>query len=630
VAQERVERRLAAILVADVVGYSRLVGMDEEGTIARLNSLRKELIDPSIAKHHGRIVKTTGDGVLVEFPSVVDAVRNAVEVQRALAEREAVVPEDRRIEFRVGVNSGDIIVQGDDILGDGVNVAARLEGLAKPGGICIPRKVFHEVRNKLDVGYEYIGEQKVKNIETPVPVYRVLLDPEAAGQIIGEKRPSRPRWQVGTVVAAAVAVIAVAVMAVWWQPWVERVETASVERMAYPLPYKPSIAVLPFDNLSGDPKQDLFVDGFTENIITALAKVPKLFVIARNSTFTYKGKPVKVQKVAEELGVQYVLEGSVQRSGGTIRITAQLIDALSGKHVWAERYDRGVKDVFVLQDEITLNILTALQVTLTEGEQARMQGRTDNLEAYLQYLKALARFRRFRREDNQRARELSERAIELDPDYASAWVLQAWTHQMDGRFGWSESRADSYKRAAEIARKRLAVDDMNRGVHTLLSGIYRSQLKFDESLAAGRKAIALAPSVADGHAVLAVTTYYAGDFEETVALTKEAMRLNPHYPTWYLYRIGVAYRMLGRYEEAVDALEANKDRQSKPNLAALTALTATYAMMGRTEDARAVVAETLALYPKATVRRAAKMHYFKDPAHLERILAALRKAGLPE
>ncbi len=435
------------------------------------------------------------------------------------------------------------------------------------------------------------------------------------------------------VIAVVVAVlVAIVGGALWWQPWVPEVEPASMERMAFPLPDKPSIAVLPFTNLSGDPKQDFLVDGFTENIITALARVPQLFVIARNSTFTYKNKPVKVQTVAEELGVQYVLEGSVQRSGETIRITAQLVDALTGRHVWAERYDRDLQDLFALQDDITINILEALQVVLTGMDVAAVRRTSDsrNLDAYLLYWQAVEHYRRYNREDNVRARQLAMRALELDPQFVQAKVLVGWSHQTDGRLGWSDSRAESYQRGAEIAERALQLDPEHPFVQALLSNVYLNQRKFDDAIAAGRKSSKLEPSASIFHATTAISTYYAGNFEETVVLTKEAMRLSPNYPAWYNYRIGVAYRMLGRYDEAVTALKAFKDRLPKPNMLALTALAASYSMMGRLGDARAVVSETLKLHPNASVQAVAKMHYFKDPAHLERILNALRKAGLPE
>ncbi|MCZ6611358.1 MAG: hypothetical protein O6941_01885, partial [Planctomycetota bacterium] len=489
-APEREERRLAAILAADMVGYSRLMEADESGTIARHKAHRKELIDPKIAKHNGRIVKTTGDGLLVEFASVVDAVRSAVAIQRAMVEREAEVPEDRRIRYRVGINTGDIVIDSDDILGSGVNVAARLEGLAEPGGICIPRKVMHEVRNMLDVGYEFTGEQKVKNIETPVPVYRVLLEPDAAGKVIGERRLRRPLWQLGTIAAAMVA--AVAVGAVWWQPWMRTVEPASVERMAFPLPDKPSIAVLPFDNLSGDPEQDYLADGITENITSSLSKISQILVIARNSAFTYKGKPVKVQQVAEDLSVRYVLEGSVQRSGDRLRVTVQLIDAVKGYHLWSEQYDRGVEDLFAVQDDITREVVVALHVKFTEGEEARVRHRlTNNLQAWENAVRAYALFERFTKEDNARARALFEQAVELDPNYGWALAKIGFTHLTDARMSFTEDRAASFDRAVEVALKTLELDDGIADAHMLLSVIRLTERRYDEALAAGRRAISL-------------------------------------------------------------------------------------------------------------------------------------------
>jgi TolB-like protein/class 3 adenylate cyclase len=418
------ERRLVAILAADMVGYSRLMEVDEEGTITRQRIHRSELIDPAIAEHDGRMVKTTGDGLLVEFPSVVDAVRCAVAIQKAMAEREAGVPEGRRIRYRVGINLGDIVIDGDDILGDGVNVAARLEGLAEPGGICIPRKVMHEVRNKLDVGFEFTGEQKVKNIETKIPVYRVLLDPDAAGKVIGEPRPRRPLWQPGAVGAALVAAVAIA--AIWWQPWVPVIEPASLERMAYPLPDRPSIAVLPFTNMSDDASQEYFADGMTEDLITDLSKLSGLFVIARNSSFTYKGKSVKVRQVAEELGVRYVLEGSVRRVGDQVRINAQLIDATTGGHLWAERYDGSLDDVFGLQDKVTREVVAALAVTLTPVEQAEeAQPETGSTEAYDAFLRGWSYYRRSTPDGYAKAIPYFEKAIELDPDYSRAYAALA-------------------------------------------------------------------------------------------------------------------------------------------------------------------------------------------------------------
>jgi TolB-like protein/class 3 adenylate cyclase len=365
------ERRLAAILAADVAGYSRLMEADEEATVRALSACR-QVIDGLVADHGGRVFGSAGDSVVAEFPSPVEAVRCAVDIQRELEAHEVDLPEDRRMRFRIGVNLGDVIVEGDNVLGDGVNIAARLETLADAGGICLSRPVFDQIKKQRDLGYEYLGEHEVKNIAEPVRVYRVLSEPEAAGRIIGETRRAKHAWKRVALAAAVVVLIGVAAAVTWLRPWEPAVEPASVDRMAFPLPDKPSIAVLPFDNLSGDAGQDHMADGLTEDITTALSQVSSLFVIARNSTFVYKGKPVKVQRVAEDLGVRYVLEGSVQKSGDKVRIAAQLIDALTGNHLWAERYDRNMTELFALQDEITDRIVVALRIKLTEGEQAPM------------------------------------------------------------------------------------------------------------------------------------------------------------------------------------------------------------------------------------------------------------------
>lgn len=433
------------------------------------------------------------------------------------------------------------------------------------------------------------------------------------------------------VIALVALVVVLAGALGWWRPWAPEIEPASLERMAHPLPDEPSLAVLPFDNLSGDPEQEILVDGFTENLINGLARLPGLFVIARNSTFTYKGKPVKVQQVAEDLGIRYVLEGSVRRSEDQIRITAQLIDALSGHHLWADTYDRNVTDIFTIQDEITLHILRELQIALTAGELARRQrSDPDNLEFYILAWNAAALYLQFNSTDNNQARQLALQALALEPGSARAASLVGWTHQVDARFGWSDSPEQSYRRGAEWAQKALAIDPTSPSVHRLLSNVYVVQRDFDKAIEAGERSIELSPSIATSYANTALATYYAGDFERTVTLTKEAMRLHPFYPAWYAYRIGVAYRMLGRYEEAVAALREFYDRIPKPNMIVLTALASTYSMMGDMENAREIVDETLELYPDTSVEQAAKMHYFKHPEDLERILEALRQAGLPE
>lgn len=419
---EKVERRLTVIVSADVVGYARLTEADEAGTRAALNAHRKALIDSKIADHQGRIVKTMGDGFLIEFPSVVEAVLWAVAVQRGMEERNADISADRRIVFRIGINIGDVIIEDDDIHGEGVNVAARLQTLAEPGGICISGESYRQVEGKVDVGFVDLGDQTVKNIAKPIRVYRVLLDPEAAGTLVAEREankrlPRRRRWAIPAAAAVVIIAIAAAVL-LTLEPWVPRVEAADPAKMAFALPDKPSIAVLPFTNMSEDPEQEFFADGMTEDLITDLSKVSGLFVIARNTTFTYKGKAVKVRQVAEELGVRYVLEGSVRRQGGSVRINAQLIDATGGYHVWAERYDRDAADIFAIQDEVAGEIVSALEVSLTVAEQAKLEQRpTDNLQAYELYLRGLDAYGRFTPEANKEARVWVEKAIAVLPPY---------------------------------------------------------------------------------------------------------------------------------------------------------------------------------------------------------------------
>jgi adenylate cyclase len=383
VREEGVERRLTTILAADVVGYSHLMAADDAGTLAQLKAHRKEVIEPRTGEHHGRVVKLMGDGTLMEFGSVVDAVNFAVEIQRAITERNVGVPEDRRITYRIGINIGDIIVEGDDIYGDGVNVAARLEALAEPGGICVSRTVFDHVEGKVEIGFEDLGAQKVKNIPEPVQTFKVLLDsPAAKHAIVGTPAAKRTlRWPM---VAGSLIVLVILSGALLWQrPWEERQELASVDAMPLPLPDRPSIAVLPFNNISDDPSQEYFVDGMTEDLITDLAKIESLFVIARNTVFTYKGKSVVVPDVARELGVKYVMEGSVRRVGDVVRINTQLIDGASGAHIWAERYDGDLADIFALQDNVTSEIVAQLQITLTPDQQTRGEtGGTDNADAH--------------------------------------------------------------------------------------------------------------------------------------------------------------------------------------------------------------------------------------------------------
>jgi adenylate cyclase len=627
---QEVKRKLAAILSADVKGYSRLMGEDEKGTVRTLNAY-KEVMTRLIQHHRGRVVDAPGDNVLAEFASVVDTVECAVEIQKELKTRNADLPENRKMEFRIGINLGDVIEDGEQILGDGVNIAARLESLSEAGGVCISGTSFDQVRNKLELGYEYLGEQTVKNIALPVRVYRVLMAPEAAGKVIGEKKAKPRQWQKAALIVGTFLIVIIAVVTVYhffFRP-ASSIEVASKDKMAFPLPDKPSIAVLPFVNMSEDKEQEYFSDGITEEIITALSKVPRLFVIARNSTFTYKGKAVKVRQVSEELGVRYVLEGSVRKAGDKVRITAQLIDALRGHHLWAERYDRDLKDIFALQDEITLKIINALQVKLTEDEQIIVFGKsTNNLEAYLRLLKAREYGNPMTREGNLLHRQMAEEAIALDPRCAVAYLILSATHLRDLFFGWSESPEQSLRLAEELVKKAFAIDDSLGMAHAYLGRIYLTKKHHERAIAEGERALALSPNDDFVQAAFAITLYYSGRIEDAMALYKKAIRLNPFPPVWYLWGLGSCYRDTGRYEEAIG--EFRKALHLYPDsLIPHLGLAATYSLIGRELEACAETAEILRIDPKFSLNRHARgFLFFKNQNDGDRYIESLRKAGL--
>ncbi len=629
------ERRLAAIFAADVVGYSRLIREDEAGTLAALKAHREELIEPKVAERKGRIVKLMGDGILAEFPSAVEAVQCAVEIQHTIGERNADVPEEKRITYRVGINIGDIVVEDDDIYGDGVNVAARLEALAEPSGICVARNVFDQVKDKLDLTIEHLGEREVKNIAEPVTVYRVVLDAKAAKLItpvvLAGAKPARQRWSIAA--AAAVVLFLAVGGALWWQPWRPDVEPASVERMAFPLPEKPSIAVLPFDDLSGDADQGHVADGLTEDIITTLSQISSLFVIARNSTFVYKDKPVKVQRVAEDLGVRYVLEGSVQTSGDQVRISAQLIDALTGNHLWAERYDRDFKDIFALQDEITDRIVIALRIKLTEGEEARIHRKhTRSVEAWNLLSRGGEHLHRFNRTDNATARQFFEKAIEADRGYALAYALLAWTHWLDAQRGWGENSELSFERASVLAEKAQALDDALPDVYALQGAIHLFRREYDEAIEAGEKAVAYNPNHATNTALLAMILHNAGRPKEAIRNFKTAMRLSPYYPDWFLEELGFTYLDAKQPDEALVAFEKFLDRKPSPMLAAQSHIgrALAYHALGQDDEARAEVAKAVEADAGVSLTQFRQHSLNSDRAGLERGLAILRRLGLPE
>jgi adenylate cyclase len=626
VAAEDMKRKLTAILSADVQGYSRLMGDDEQATVETITAYRKVMTD-LIQDHHGKVVDAKGDNVLAEFPSVVGAIQCAVEIQKELTLRNTDLSEHRRMEFRIGINSGDVIEKEDTIYGDGVNIAARLESLAEGGGICISGTAFDQVGKKLPLGYEYMGEQTVKNIENPVRAYKVLVEPEAVGKVIGEKTRLKV-WHWTAIFGLVVLILVVGVLGLWEFYVRPDVAPASVEKMAYPLPDKPSIAVLPFDNMSKEPDQEYFCDGITEEIITALAKVPGLFVIARNSTFTYKGKPVKIQQVAEDLGVRYVLEGSVRKSEDKVRITAQLIDAISGKHLWAERYDRLLKDIFVVQDEITFKILESLHIKISGDDLIRSCSRgTNNIDAYLKVLQARANIYRQNPEGIIVGRKLSEEAVAIDPEYSTGYCLLAFTYLNNVLHGGSKSPKEDLKLAFEFTEKSLSFDSSCALPYLTLTYCYVLTRQHAKALAACKKAIEFDPNDAFAYTTLSWVCHYSGNPEEAMIAAEKALRLNPKPPSFYQTHLAMAYNAKGMYEDAIHAFK--KALSIQPNsIPAHLRLAACYISLNREGEARDEIIAALKINPRLSLGYLAKMYPYKNKADLEQMINALRKAGL--
>ena len=628
-AEEGFRRKLAAILSADVEGYSRLMDDDEEATVRTLTAYRSAINDLA-QQYRGRIVDTPGDNILAEFISVVDAVNCAVEIQRELAERNAELPENRRMQFRIGVNLGDVIEEENRIYGDGVNIAARVESMAEARGICITGRAYDQIKNKLKLGYEFLGEHSVKNIAEPVRVYKVLMEPEDAGKVIGEKR-FLGRFSRRTALTAIITLVIVAGGLISWNIYLQqskKIEPASLDKMAYALPDRPSIAVLPFTNMTDDPKQEYLCDGITEQIITTLSKVPRLFVISRTSTFVYKGKPVKVQQVSEELGVRFVLEGSVQRSGDRVRITAQLIDAIDGKHIWAKRYDRELKDIFKLQDELTLKIVNALRVKLTAGEQAVLWGKNQpsNIEYIEKLYEAIFYLREFNKEANIKSKQLFKELIDLEPEIFRAHVGLATVHVMDVWLGSSNSPRESLGKAFKLCKKAITLDESQDFPHSLLGHIYSMSKKYDMAIEEGKRAIDLNPNSAEAYAWLAMSVNFAGRHEEAIDLLKKATRLSPFPPAYYILHLGVAYTEIGRYEEAISELK--KCLKLRPNnIIAYRNLSITYALAGRYGEAREAWSEVLKLDPETSYEKGYKRCPF-SPERCERHKVAMHKAGI--
>jgi TolB-like protein/Tfp pilus assembly protein PilF len=580
----RAERRLAAILAADVAGYSRLMGADEEGTLAQLKAYRRELVDPKIAEHRGRIVKTTGDGALVEFASAVDAVRCATDIQRAMAERNAAVPEDRRIEFRIGINVGDIIIDESDIYGDGVNIAARVESLARPGSICISDNGYQQIKGKLALNVSDMGEQQLKNIALPVRVYDVRLN-------------------------------------------------ATPARTVLALPVRPSIAVLPFQNMSGDPEQDYFADGMVEDIITALSRMRWLFVIARNSSFTYKGRAVDVKQVGRELGVRYVLEGSVRKAVNRVRITGQLIDAATGAHLWADHFDGSLEEIFDLQDQVTTSVVTAISPKIEQAEVERAKRKpTESLDAYDYFLRGIERLYMQTRESTSEALRLFHKAIELDSDFAVAYGTAAYCYNQRKAGGWMTERAQEIAEAARLARRavELAKDDaiaLSRAGITLAYVVE----DFDSGAHFIDRAVALNPNLAFAWYASGWLKVWLGEPETAIKHLERFMRISPLDPlmAWAHTAIAFAHVFAGRYEEAVRYAEQAVSEQ--PNLhRALRAAAMSNALAGRLEQARKAMARLHEIDPELRVSNLKDLTPLRRSEDIAKYEEGLRKAGLPE
>jgi len=578
------ERRLAAVLAADMVGYSRLMEVDETGTLARLKTHRIELIDPAIAKNRGRIIKTTGDGMLVEFHSVADAVLCAAEIQRRMARRNADISPARWIQFRIGINLGDVIVEENDIFGDGVNVAARLEMLAEPGGICVSGAVRDQVGDRLDdVAFEDLGDQSVKNIARPIRVFRVRLDPESK--------------------TAPEAV-----------------------KAATPTSKKPSIAVLPLVNMSGDPEQEFFADGLSEDIITELSRFHDLLVISRNSTFVHKGKAVKVQEVGREFGVDYVLEGSVRKAGDRVRVTVQLIDAETDRHIWAERYDRKLEDIFALQDEMTRAIVATLPGRVEAATHDRAKRKpTDNMAAYECVLAAKVLHHRSTREDNAEAQRLLDRALALDPNYAHAHAWKACVLGQTWVYGWCADRDAAFQQVAAELEITLALDDNDSDVHRILAALNLNRDDHEKAAYHQERALALNPNydlvvVQQGELLT-----WLGRPEEGIDWIKKAMRLNPYHPERFWSHLGRACYCAEKYAEAAEAFS----RITRPDHTHHAFLAATFAQMGNAVAATAHSAEVLKREPKFSVVAYLATQHYKREVDRKRHEAGLLKAGLP-
>jgi adenylate cyclase len=620
-------RKLAAILVADVAGYSRMMGEDEAATLATLNAYR-DVFAKLIAERRGRIVDTAGDSVLAMFDSVVEAVQCATDLQQALAARNEKLPEARRMKYRVGVNLGDVIEQSDgSIYGDGVNIAARLQALADPGGIYVSRTAYDQIRNKLPLSYVSLGEKSLKHIAEPVEVFRILPLTPTGGEKLKKKRRLTTMKQ-GAIALIATLVLSGAVVATWQATRVRPTSANPSIQTALSLPEGPSIAVLPFQNMSGNPEEEWFSDGMTETLITDLSRLSNLFVIARNSTFVYKGKPVDVRQVGKELGVRYVLEGSVQRSDGRLRVNAQLIDAQTGRHIWAERYDRTLADVFKVQDDITRNIVTEMDVKLLQGEMVRSWRKsTRNHAAYDLSLKGAEHFYRWTREDMATAEDLFQRALDIDPKFTIGMTWLGWTLYTQGDNGWSADSRESYQKAVALGRRAIANDSTEGEGYSLLAGALLTLEKYSEAEAAADKARKLSPNNANILANTAWAFAPIGRSEEALQLVQRAIRLNPSVPDWYFGALGDSLLFSGKAEEAV-AAHRKCVTGTSGMITCQLGLTAAYVETGKLAEATAQAREAMKINPGITGSDNTWVRGIRNADTRAHFAEALRSAGL--
>ncbi len=590
-------RKLAAILAADVVGYSRLAGADEDRTLARLRALRSDLVDPTVAVHHGRVVKRTGDGALIEFRSVVDATRCAIEVQSGMLERNAGLPPERRIEFRIGIHLGDVVEESDgDLMGDGVNIAARLEGIAKPGAICLSEDAYRQVKARLDLAVSDLGQTQLKNIAEPVRVYSLQVGVAAEAKPLSQPQTGMPKFP---------------------SPHLA-------------LPDKPSIAVLPFTNMSGDPEQEYFSDGISEDIITDLSKIAGLMVISRTSCFTYKGRSVDVRAVGQDLGVRSVLEGSIRRAGNRVRITAQLIDAATGGHLWAERYDRDLTDLFAVQDDVTRRIVDALKVTLSPGEKARLaDSETCNIDAYDYFLRG----REFllgenkTREKFEQSKDFFMRALEFDPNHSQAYAGLSWAYVFDYFNRWSDKPDDSLQLAKRAAEQAIEKDPREPFARHSAALAFMMSKDLDRAKTEAEIAISLNPNYALAYNVLGGVHTYSGRQPEAIQMIERAMRLDPAWAQQYLHFLGTAYLLAGKYETAAALLRQRISLVPGTDFTRAV-LASALGHLGEVDEARRFWRERMEINPKYSFREHFSRQPFR-PEDVERVAAGLAKAGLP-